>query len=214
MQIKRADFEHKASLYAQLSPETIHCVSEKVANGDYSADLGTDERAVHTLMQDVQSINSTVMGSNAARMAMHEEIRSMVAQHGVPSFFITINPADVYNPLISFLAGKDIDIENLPASYKFDYFTQSKLIAENPVLASRFFDIYMNYFYLSVLGYTAGWQRKKGLFGYTKAFYGCVEAQGHGTIHCHMLVWLERALNPSEIREKLLFQLIKNLKKN
>ncbi|KAF8340222.1 hypothetical protein F5887DRAFT_888761 [Amanita rubescens] len=43
MQIKRADFEHKARLYARLSPETIHCVSQKVANGDYSADPGTEE---------------------------------------------------------------------------------------------------------------------------------------------------------------------------
>lgn len=29
-----------------------------------------------------------------------------------------------------------------------------------------------------------------------KAYYGCVEAQGGGTLHCHMLVWVEGGLNP------------------
>ncbi|KAF8340221.1 hypothetical protein F5887DRAFT_1062648 [Amanita rubescens] len=71
----------------------------------------------------------------------------------------------------------------------------------------------MNNFFSSVLGYTPERQRKKGLFGYTKAFYGCVEAQGRGTLHCHMLVWLEGALNPNEIRERLLIPTDKHFEK-
>ncbi|KAJ7681094.1 hypothetical protein B0H17DRAFT_1161177 [Mycena rosella] len=35
-------------------------------------------------------------------------------------------------------------------------------------------------------------------------FYGCVEAQGRGTLHCHMLIWLEGGLNPNQIKEKAL----------
>ncbi|KAJ6630025.1 hypothetical protein B0H10DRAFT_2361763 [Mycena sp. CBHHK59/15] len=43
-----------------------------------------------------------------------------------------------------------------------------------------------------------------GILSVVKAYYGCVEAQGRGTLHCHMLVWLEGRLNPNQIKEKAL----------
>ncbi|KAJ7086531.1 hypothetical protein C8R44DRAFT_535329, partial [Mycena epipterygia] len=43
-----------------------------------------------------------------------------------------------------------------------------------------------------------------GIIGVVKAYYGCVEAQGRGTLHCHMLIWLEGGLNPNQIKEKAL----------
>ena len=36
-----------------------------------------------------------------------------------------------------------------------------------------------------------------------KAYYGCVEAQGRGTLHCHMLVWVEGGLNPDKIKQRV-----------
>ncbi|KZV80405.1 hypothetical protein EXIGLDRAFT_591831, partial [Exidia glandulosa HHB12029] len=44
----------------------------------------------------------------------------------------------------------------------------------------------------------------QGLLGRVTAFYGCVEAQGRGTLHCHMMVWIDGALNPNEIKERVL----------
>ncbi|KAF8204728.1 hypothetical protein BJ912DRAFT_820469, partial [Pholiota molesta] len=43
-----------------------------------------------------------------------------------------------------------------------------------------------------------------GILGVVKAYYGCVEAQGRGTLHCHMMVWLEGGLNPDEIKAKII----------
>ncbi|KAI9070256.1 hypothetical protein FKP32DRAFT_1608123 [Trametes sanguinea] len=42
-----------------------------------------------------------------------------------------------------------------------------------------------------------------GVLGVVKAYYGCVEAQGRGTLHCHMMVWVEGGLNPKELQERL-----------
>ncbi|KZO95862.1 hypothetical protein CALVIDRAFT_545813 [Calocera viscosa TUFC12733] len=42
-----------------------------------------------------------------------------------------------------------------------------------------------------------------GILGLVKGYFGCVEAQGRGTLHCHMLVWIEGALNPSQIRKRI-----------
>ncbi|KAF8064259.1 hypothetical protein FPV67DRAFT_1401280, partial [Lyophyllum atratum] len=43
-----------------------------------------------------------------------------------------------------------------------------------------------------------------GILGLVKAYYGCVEAQGRGTLHCHMLIWVEGGLNPNEIKKRVL----------
>ncbi|KIK59523.1 hypothetical protein GYMLUDRAFT_74432 [Collybiopsis luxurians FD-317 M1] len=43
-----------------------------------------------------------------------------------------------------------------------------------------------------------------GVLGVVKGYYGCIEAQGQGTLHCHMLIWLEGGLNPNEIKQRAL----------
>ncbi|KZT55601.1 hypothetical protein CALCODRAFT_524541 [Calocera cornea HHB12733] len=41
------------------------------------------------------------------------------------------------------------------------------------------------------------------LFGQCTAWYGMVEAQGQGTLHCHMLVWIEGNPSPKSLRNML-----------
>ncbi|KAJ6510844.1 hypothetical protein C8R45DRAFT_762765, partial [Mycena sanguinolenta] len=42
-----------------------------------------------------------------------------------------------------------------------------------------------------------------GIFGKVRVYYGVVEAQGHGSWHIHLLIWLDHGLSPIEIREKI-----------
>lgn len=42
-----------------------------------------------------------------------------------------------------------------------------------------------------------------GLFGHCEAYYGMVEAQGRGTLHCHMLIWISGNLPPQEPRDRV-----------
>jgi hypothetical protein len=84
---------------------------------------------------------------------MRNEIRALIMEKGLPSFFITINPADIYNPLVKFLAGSEIDIDNLLPEQVPEYMEQSILVAKNPFLAAQFFNIYLKAFLKIVLGY-------------------------------------------------------------
>ncbi|PBK86774.1 hypothetical protein ARMGADRAFT_1047805 [Armillaria gallica] len=62
----------------------------------------------------------------------------------------------------------------------------------------------MKAFIKCILGYDkTNSDMEGGVLGLVKAYYGCVEAQGRGTLHCHMLVWLEGSLNPNEIKEQI-----------
>lgn len=42
-----------------------------------------------------------------------------------------------------------------------------------------------------------------GVLGRVKAYYGVVEAQGRGSLHVHMLLWLENAPSPSDMLSRL-----------
>ena len=205
LKVKRSNFESWAERFKNVSPDAIERVISRSSNGGYATAHDDDERKVLDLMREVNTVTSHVPGSSASRVAMRNEIRALTMKNGLPSFFITINPADIYNPIVKFLAGQDIDIDSLLPEQVPNSWDQSILIAKNPVIAARFFDIFVKAFLSTVLGYDpTGKDLTGGVLGLVKGFYGCVEAQGRGTLHCHMLVWLEGALNPNEIRDRVM----------
>ena len=151
--VKRSNFQQTAEMFAGISPEDIKSVTNRFAGGDHTTAYSDSEWRVLRFMKEVKLVNGHVPGSNAARLAMRNEIWALMLSHGLPSFFITINPADVYNPLVKFLAGKEIDLDNLLPTDVPKYWDQTLLVANNPVVAAKFFNIYIQAFIKSILGY-------------------------------------------------------------
>lgn len=206
IRVETRSFRSISRELASLSFDAIHAVTERVARGDSVTAVSEEEKRVLKLMKQVKLVTSRVPGSSSARVALRNEIRALAISKGIPSFFVTINPADVYNPLVKFLAGSEIDVDALLPEQVPDSWEQSTLIARNPVVAAKFFNLYMKAFIKEVLGWESSdpdVSSQGGILGKVKAYYGCVEAQGRGSLHCHMLIWIEGALNPNEIRDKV-----------
>ncbi|KAJ6555899.1 hypothetical protein B0H19DRAFT_875334, partial [Mycena capillaripes] len=146
LKVKKVNFASIASQFASVSPEVVQRVSERVANGSSAAPKDAEEQKVLNLLKQVNAVASSVQGSSAARVAMRNEIRGLMIEKGLPSFYITINPADIYNPVVKFLAGSEIDVDDLLPPDVPNYWDQSVLVAKNPVVAARFFNIYMKAF--------------------------------------------------------------------
>ena len=152
-------------------------------------------------MKEVKAITSHVPSSSTSEVKMRNEIKSLILDQGMPHFYVTINPADVYNPLVRFLAGADID-NCLPSDH--NYHEQAFLVTKNPAAAAKCFNLYMKAFINAVLGYDDNKHSgNNGILGKVKAYYGTVEAQGRGTLHCHMMIWVEGGLSPDEIKKKI-----------
>ncbi|KAJ7729618.1 hypothetical protein B0H14DRAFT_2269063, partial [Mycena olivaceomarginata] len=100
LKVKRANFASVASQFASVSTEVVQRVSERVANGSSVAPQDAEERKVLNLLKQVNAIASSVPGSSAARVAMRNKIRGLIIDKGLPSFYITINLADIYNPIV------------------------------------------------------------------------------------------------------------------
>jgi hypothetical protein len=204
--VKRENFDAVAAQFATVSASAIHTVSERISKGDFQTSNSEEESRVLALMKQVNLISSHVQGSPQSKLVMRNEIRGLMIDKGLPSFYITINPADVYNPLVRFLAGDEIDIDNLTAdSLSNVYKDQSILIAQNPAVAAEFFNVFIKAFIAAILGYDPKQLNTEGgILGVVNAYYGTVDAQGRGSLHCHMVVWVEGGLNPNEIKAKAL----------
>ena len=201
--VQRRDFDTVARRFNGVTTDEIEAVSERMSKNEFTTAYTEGERITLQLMKEVNNINTRVAGTSASHIAMRNEIRGLMIAHGMPSLFLTINPADVYNPLVQLLAGESIDIDALLPEEIPNYWDQSILIAHNPVLAAEFFNTIMTTFIKCLLAYVGEGNWQIGTFSVTKAYYGCVEAQGRGTLHCHMLIWLEGGLGPNALRDRL-----------
>lgn len=204
LKVKKSYFDEFANSLHNISEESIAGVAERYSKGDFSSTYSDQEKLVLRLMREVNLVSQPVPGSSSSKHVLRNQIRAMMTDLGLPSFYITINPADIYNPLVRFLAGEEIDVDNIGSDNRCDSWKQSILVARNPFVAGKFFHIYMQAFFKCLLGFDVKTMScSNGLFGITKGYFGCVEAQGRGSLHCHLLVWLEGALDPQEIKDRI-----------
>lgn len=129
------------------------------------------------------------------------EIEAINRTNGMPTFFITINPADLKSPIVNILAGKTLDarLEKILTSQPDELDSEQRKLydqhqrssnAHNPVACAEYFELVLSQIRKHFLGYQNGHFRKCPL-GYVNAFYGCVEQQQRKSLHCHMLVWVK-----------------------
>ncbi|THU91861.1 hypothetical protein K435DRAFT_596146, partial [Dendrothele bispora CBS 962.96] len=116
-----------------------------------------------------------IEGSMGNVSLMREEIRALSRSAGTPSIFFTLNPADGHNPLTSFLAGKDINVDALFDNPDSNYSSNDRLrtLAANPVAGAQFFHIMLDEFIDKFLGIKR--TTKRGVFGRVRHYYGVVE---------------------------------------
>ncbi|THU88626.1 hypothetical protein K435DRAFT_610656, partial [Dendrothele bispora CBS 962.96] len=133
------------------------------------------EEAIMKLLRHVQYVDDPLEGSMGNVAMMREEIRAISRSAGTPSLFFTLNPADGHNPITSFLAGKDIDIDALFNNPDARYTSTDRLrtLADNPVAGAKFFHLMADEF----IGKFLGMDRpdRRGVFGRVKFYYGVVE---------------------------------------
>ena len=154
---------------------------------------------VRQLLDQIRSVGKNLPGSDFQRRSLQHEIRALMVKLGLPSFFITINPADYHHPLVLHFAGKKV---NLDAPFEGDWITKeerARLVADDPVAAAKFFHYLVETWLECILGVNSQLKMNEvGVLGRTTGYYGTVETQGRGSLHLHILVWIHGSKNPEE----------------
>lgn len=122
-----------------------------------------------------------------------------------PSIWLTINPADTHDPITHVLCSSDINLDKFIAP---DHFLPDVAIASDPYSLEKNFHVMIQAVLECLLGLKSFKQheqvkREKGILGVVEGHVGTVEAQGRGTLHLHMLLWLHGAPSSNEMKDLL-----------
>jgi len=156
---------------------------------------------VKLLRKEMFALGGNVRGSHFERRTYRNELLSLHMFLGNPTFFITVSPCDVRHPLVCFLAGHESVLirDRFPDGLPGDA-ARATLVAEDPAAAADSFHILIS---AMIHCFFEGGDTGVGIFGKISAYYGTVEAQGRGTLHLHLLLWLESAPRVAEFVDRM-----------
>lgn len=164
--VKSSDVKEALQIIAQKEKQTTFKINENV----------------NRLIKQVKAVGGNVPGGVQARSRLRQNIHSLIYCKGLPSIFLTINPADTHSPVALYLAGVDVDFEKIMWETYPNACSRSQTIASHPVSTAKYF----NYLIETILSTLI----MGGVLGPMDSYFGTVESQGRGSLHLHMLLWL------------------------
>jgi hypothetical protein len=201
IQIRQRNFNKDAALIGSVTVEKLQEAASKEGTNE-----SVDDPAIKALRKHIHATGGRVMGSDQARYKFRSQIWSTSLVHGPPTLWITINPNDVHDPVAQIFSGVDIDMDAFVNTQGPDGVQRGENIAKDPYAAAKFFhftiDSIIDCLY-GVKSTTGMVKQEMGVLGKLAAYFGTVESQGRGTLHLHLLVWLQNTPTSVEINHLL-----------
>ena len=170
---------------------------------------------VRDALNAMQAATANVVGTDGHRRLCRHEGIAYMSLFGPPLVFMTPNLADNKQPLLLVVQGYELRLDVTPEACPElpKYRDMMRRLARDPVKQTVVFEKIMTLFFLHVLGvrpeclhnrrkaarsHTREWctdgiaasSCAPGILGPVLAFRGEIEAQGRGSLHPHILVWL------------------------
>ncbi len=162
--------------------------------------------AVQALRTELTAVRSKVPGTDESRRTLRSKIWSTNVMFNPPNLWITVNPNDTHDPIAQVIVGENIDLDNFLAHVGLTAVLQAKTIAADPYASTKFFHLIAQCTLNALLGISVHSScghhvvsREKGIFGMVNAYIGTIEAQGQGSLHMHVLIWLKGSLTAGEM---------------
>lgn len=199
--MSRRDLQRDAAALGRLTLEDLKQAVKEEKRGERPSNLG-----VRSLKKHLKAVSSKVLGSDDARAANRSKIWSTTVMKSPPTLWITLNPADLHDPIAQVLAGEDIDMDDFIEAVGPDKDKRARNIARDPYVAAKVYDFVLKTLFKTLFKIDASGSSVKsehGIFGTISAYFGVMEAQGRGTLHLHLVVWLEGAPTTEEMKTLL-----------
>jgi len=107
---------------------------------------------------------------------------------------------DYEDPIAQVFAGEDIDMDSFVNVMGPDSNTRARNMAMDPFASAVFFNFIIRTTLETPMGIrTLQCQIESGtgIFGVVNGYFGVIEAQGRGSLHVHMLLWLKNSDVPA-----------------
>ena len=126
-------FQGIADHLLSLDQDVLLDLTTRLANGETVKPSTEQEKLCFQVMKDLDPVAGKVNATTSSKKYMHNEIWSLMAFRGAPSWYITLSPADIQHPICLYFAGKQEKFE----SKLMDYADHLQLISSNPVAVIR-----------------------------------------------------------------------------
>jgi hypothetical protein len=185
-------FRSSAHEIQSLNSNDIETALKNISEKTYGT---RSNNALSKLLNHIKTIGGRVMGSAYSRTALRTKIHALIYNQGLPSIFLTLNPADIHSPVALYFAGVKLDLDNIQMEQLMNAYKRAEIIASHPVATAKFFHLLItNILDTMIVG---------GVLGPVKAYFGTVESQGRGSLHLHLLIWLDHDMKPADMKEKI-----------
>ncbi len=214
-----------------LTPETLAQAARLHVGGGGVQAIVRDKQVpqvVREALSAMQMAFADVLGTDGHRRLCRREGEAYMALFGPPVIFCTPNLADTKQRLLLVVEGVEVALDDaeLDADILPKYREMMQRVARDPVGQTVVFELIMRLFFTHVLGVrpeclqnrrrakqapprewctdgVAASGAAPGILGPVLAFRGEIEAQGRGSLHPHILVWLVA------MHSSVLFELLK-----
>ncbi|CAF1033917.1 unnamed protein product [Rotaria sordida] len=185
-------FQASANEIQSIKSKDIEAALDNNTKRTYNTETNS---ALNKLLQHIKTVGGRVMGSAYSRTALRTRIHALIFNQGLPSIFLTINPADIHSPVALYFAGVQLNLDKIQNEQLMDTYRRAEIIASHPVATAKFFHVLIsNILETMIMG---------GVLGPIKTYFGTVESQGRGSLHLHLLIWLDHDMKPTDMKEKI-----------
>ena len=202
LQMKRPQFTRQINLISTLKPQDLIKASQ-----EETRKVRFSNPAVQALRDQLGAVRTRVKGTDESRQHVRSKIWGTNLIFNPPTIWLTVNPADSQDPIAQVFAGVEIDLDDFCNTIGPDNNQRATNVAGDPFSSAKYFHFIVECILEILFGIkkqsSGRIQRKEGIFGKVQSYIGTVEAQGRGTLHLHMLLWLKDAPSASEIKTAL-----------
>ncbi|KIL59183.1 hypothetical protein M378DRAFT_85403, partial [Amanita muscaria Koide BX008] len=202
LQMRRRDFERVSRDILQVTEEDL-----RAAAGEKERGMTISDDKVKTLLNSVKLTSGRIVGTDQLRAALRSKIWSTVLIMGPPSIWMTINLADIHDPIAQLFCREEIDLDHFNdlQGRCANNIIRAQNIAQDPYAAAKYFHVMISIILEALFGISTSGKRtycRKGLLGCISAYTGTVESQNRASLHLHILLWLVGAPQAGEMRDK------------
>ncbi|KIL54765.1 hypothetical protein M378DRAFT_1051766 [Amanita muscaria Koide BX008] len=202
LQVCRRDFEHDMIDILQVSREDLQATAR-----EQEQSIPISNSKVKKLFSNVKLTAGRIIGTDQSRASLRSKIWSIALFMGPPSIWMTINLADIHDPIAQFFCGEDINLDqfNDLQGRCANNIIRAQNIAQDPYAGAKYFHTMILIILETLFGVRSTRKKtysKQGLLGRVSAFAGAVESQNRASLHLHVLLWLVGAPRAAELKQK------------
>lgn len=206
LQMQRSAYRNNEVAIRMLKPaDLLKASAEEARRVPFS------NPSVQALRSQITAVRANVQGTDESRKSIRTKIWSATVMLNPPNLWITINPSDTQDPIAQVMAGIEIDLDKFNSMVGPSSKERNSTISKDPYASAHFFHLVIQVVLEELFGLTAAKgakkiQRKPGIVGELKAYIGSVEAQGRGSLHLHIIMWLVGGPTAEQMKELLTSQ--------